>query len=150
MKGGDVSNKTVRIAAANGALTARKRNGAASKRPSEAGTSTDVPSPDFLEAPITGEPAAIDSPMWPVHPLAWFQPDGAPSAPVWTGLAIEHQRRAPMPDFLISETAPFDGPVERDHACDALAPVRSPILPPSGLAPLGWDARVVCRKEGHK
>jgi hypothetical protein len=152
MKGADFSgsNKPVRIVAANGALPPAKKNGVEAKQPSETAPSADVSAPDFLAAPIADEATPIDSPMWPLHPLVWFQPESAPSAPVWTGLAIAHQNRLPAPDFQVFETTPFDWAGVRKSSCDPLAPATGPVAPPSGLEPLGWDPRAVCWKKGRE
>jgi hypothetical protein len=150
MKGAGVSGSSkVRADAANGALKPRKKNGAAAK-PSGEAAAVEIPAADFLGAPLADESAAIDCPMWPIHPVVWLQPDGAPTAPGWSGLAIERRNRIPMPDFQPSEIAVFDIPVERNRPCDPLSPNVCATVPLSDLSPLGWDPRAACRKEGGK
>ena len=137
--------------AANGAHRGKRKNGAAAKRPSETAGSADGPSLDGL-APLLdgGGPTPIDSPMWPLHSAMWLQPDGVPPAPLWSGLAVEHQNRSLMPDFQPSGIAPFDHPAAPRGSSQALDPAAGPVVPRSDLAPLGWDPRAVCRKEGQE
>jgi hypothetical protein len=141
---------TVPPAARNGTHRTTKKNGPAPERSAGSGVRADArPAPqpvDATFAPIEAEP--IDAPMWPLHPALWFQPERMPSVPVWTGLAIERHNRIPAPDFLHFDTAPPDRPDTLDSSCDALTPGARRELPQSGLAPLGWDPRAVCRKEG--
>jgi hypothetical protein len=102
-------------------------------------------------APAAAEP--IDAPMWPLHAALWLQLEMAPSIPVWTGLAIERHNRIPAPGFLYFDTAPPDRPGILDSSAFPSGktapgtPARLD-LPESGLTPLGWDPRAVCRKQG--
>ncbi len=131
---------------------ARAKNGSAPKRSTGSGTHADArPGPQPIDATFaTIEAEPIDAPMWPLHPALWFQPELAPSAPAWTGLAIEHHNRIPAPDFLQPDTAPPNRPDTPDNSRDALTPGARCELPHSGLEPLGWDPRAVCRKEGDE
>ena len=160
MKGTDLEGlpATAPAAATNGTHRAAKRNGAAPKRSAGVGSRADVrPSPEPLAAPLAApfdliEAEPIDAPKWPLHSAAWFQPDLAPSVPVRSGLAIERRNRIPAPDFLHSDTAPPDRPEGLNRSPGALTPpALTPgtrwELPQSGLAPLGWDPRAICRKE---
>lgn len=159
MKGTDLPRLTATVspAATNGTHRAAKRNGAAPKRSSGSGGSgaraDALPLPQPLAAAfaiIGDEPGdePIDAPKWPLHPAAWFQPELAPSVPVRSGLAIERHNRIPAPDFLHSGIAPADRPEGLHSSPVALTACGRRELPQSGLAPLGWDPRAVCRKEG--
>ena len=137
---------------ADGARRAAKKAGAGPKHSGGSDGHAAAPPapapPDESFAGIEIEP--IEAPMWPIHPALWFQPELAPSAPQWSGLEIERHNRVPVPDFVRSDIAPFDRPGVRDTSCGALTPCVRPAVPPSDLAPLGWDPRAVCRKEGGK
>jgi hypothetical protein len=152
MKVADFPGLTVTAppAARNGTHRSTKKNGPAPKRSAGGGARADArPAAQPVDGTFaTMEAEPIDAPMWPLHPALWFQPERAPSAPVWTGLVIERHNRIPAPDFLHSEIAPTDRPGTLDRTCDALTPGARRELPESGLMPLGWDARAVCRKEG--
>jgi hypothetical protein len=141
---------TLPPAAPNGSHRTTKNNGAAPKRSLGSGARADArPAPQQIAAAFAAiEAEPIDAPMWPLHSALWFQPELAPSVPVWTGLAIERHNRIPAPGFLHSDAAPPNCPGALDSSRDALTPDARPELPPSGLAPLGWDPRAVCRKEG--
>ena len=67
-----------------------KKNGATPKRPARTGGRTDErPAPQPMDTTfVTVEAEPIDAPMWLLHSALWFQPEVAPSIPVWTGLAI--------------------------------------------------------------
>lgn len=147
MKGADLpgSAATVPPAATNGTHRAGKKNGA--KQSSRPVAHTDErPGPEPPAAPFsTSEPEPIDSPMWPLHSGLWFQPELAPSPPAWSGLAIERHNRIPAPDFLHSGVAPVNRTDVLENSCDTLAPAACPKISESGLAPLGWDPRSVCR-----
>ncbi|MGD1070510.1 MAG: hypothetical protein ABSB15_10255 [Bryobacteraceae bacterium] len=106
-----------------------------------------VPQPIDATFAATGA-GPIDAPMWPLHAALWLQPEPAPSIPAWTGIAIERHHRIPAPDFLQFDTAPANRPGALDDSRDAIEPRTGPQLPPSGLAPLGWDPRAVGRKQG--
>jgi hypothetical protein len=96
------------------------------------------------------EASPIDAPMWPQHGAVWFEPKRVPSAPFWSSLAIERHSRIPAPGFLDSDPALLNRADSMNVLCDALPPAARPEVPRSGLAPLGWDPRVVCRKEGSE
>jgi hypothetical protein len=152
MKGADFANgsQTVRASATNGTHRSRKKNGAP-KRSSEAIATLDISLPECLAVPVRViEATPIDCPKWPLQAAVWLQPDGGPSAPVWSDLAVERQNRIPMPDFQSSGTVPFDHPAARYNSDDALRTAIRPTIPQSDLAPLGWDPRASCRKEGRE
>jgi hypothetical protein len=96
------------------------------------------------------EPSPIDAPMWPQHWAVWFEPERVPSAPFWSSLAIERHSRIPAPGFLDSDPALLDRADSVNVLCGTLPPATRPEVPQSGLAPLGWDPRVVFRKEGSE
>jgi hypothetical protein len=138
---------TVRPAETNGTNRITKRSGAPKDSPGT-GAPADAPAAEPLAPPVMVAAGFMDAPMWPLHSAVWFQPDVAPSAPVWTGLGIERHKRIPIPDFLPSGIGPLNCPVALDNSRHALAPAASPTVPQSDLAPLGWDARANCREEG--
>jgi hypothetical protein len=140
---------TLPPAAPNGAHQIPKKKGATPKRPAESGARSGVrPAPRLIAAEFTElEAKAVDAPMWLLHSVLWFQPEGAPVVPVWTGLAIERHNRIPTPDFLHTDTSPPNRPDTLDNSRDALTPESRMELPPSGLEPLGWEPRAVSRKE---
>ena len=152
MKGADFPGLTATAppAARNGTHRTTKKNGPAAKRSAGSGARADAGlAPQPVDATFAAiEAVPIDAPMWPLHPALWFQPERAPSVPVWTGLVIERHNRIPAPDFPRFDTAPPDRPGTLHNSCDALRPGARRELPESGLTPLGWDARAVCRKEG--
>lgn len=88
-----------------------------------------------------------DAPMWPLHSALWLQPERAAAMPEWTGLAVERRHRIPAPGLLPVETTPLDRRDALDHSCEGRKPAPRRELPPSGLTPLGWDPRAVCRRE---
>jgi hypothetical protein len=118
------------------------------KRPAGSRAGTDAGSaPQPVEAAFAitgGEP--IDTPMWPHHAAPWLQGERTPSIAVWTGLTIERQNRIPAPGFLHFEIAPMERPGAIESSRHALHPTVRLEFPQSGLAPLGWDPRAVCRK----
>jgi hypothetical protein len=140
-----------------------KRNGTHRTSPGkgrEPKRSTARPEPQPIDAAFAAsEPELIDAPMWPLHAAHWFQPELAPSVPVWSGLAIIRHNRIPGPGFLHPDIAPSNiaatpGSNPSRDRTGALAGEgalcgRVPQLPDSGLAPLGWDARAMRRKEGE-
>jgi hypothetical protein len=147
MKSADLpgSAATAPNTAQNGKHRAAKKNGAGPKRSAGSGATGNAPlAPEPLAAPIATEAAPIDAPMWPVHSALWFQPELAPSAPMWSDLNIERHNRIPAPVFLHAETAPLNRPDALDHSIDARTPGANPEIPQSGLAPLGWDPRADC------
>jgi hypothetical protein len=100
---------------------------------------------------VNTEPMPIDAPMWPLHAALWFQPELAPTAPVWSDLAIERRHRAPAADFLSSGTAPLNRRDVVETSREARLSEARPQIPESTLAPFGWDPRVLAgnRKEGQ-
>jgi hypothetical protein len=153
MKGADFPGLTPAApsAARNGTHRTTKKSRPALKGP---------PVPDAISATAlataafaAAEAEPIDAPMWPLHAALWLQLEMAPSIPVWTGLAIERHNRIPAPDFLRLDAAPADRPGTLLNPAfssgkSALSPPARPDLPASGLTPLGWDPRSVCRKQG--
>ncbi len=131
----------------NGERLTRK-SGQGSRRSRETNAAPAEP-PPAIDAPFAAtdlEP--IDAPMWPIQPGQWFQPDLAPTVPLWSGLAIERLHRVPTPDFLGSDILPVDRLSALDDSHASLrANAVPPRLPPSDLAPLGWDPRVLAPKE---
>lgn len=135
--------------AGNGIHKPTRKNGAASKPPGAGARADAATAPQPLDAAfVTIEAEPVDAPMWPLHPVAWLQPEPVPSVPLWTGLAIERHNRIPAPGFLLLDIAPPDCPSTLDSARDPLRPDIHRELPQSCLTPLGWDVRAVCRKEG--
>jgi hypothetical protein len=133
---------------ANGTHRSAKKSSPVSKR--SAARASDV-APEVLAAPFAGisiEP--IDAPMWPIHPPGWFQPEAAASAPSWSGLTIERRHRIPAPGLLHFPLAPFDRPEVRENRREALLPASGPVIPDSGLEPLGWDPRAFSPKKELK
>lgn len=147
MKGADLNGVTATVppAAGNGTHRAAKRNGAASKRSAESDAlPAPAPAAELFE---TIETQPIDSPMWPLHPAVWFQPEIAPSIPAWSSLTIERRHRIPAPDFLCSDPTPPDRACGMENSCAPVTPEARLDLPQSDLEPLGWDPRAVCRKQ---
>jgi hypothetical protein len=153
MKGESFSGlaATLPPAAVNGTHRTAK-NGSTAKRPAGSRARADAGSaPQPVEAAfaITGE-EPIDTPMWPRHAASWLQGERTPSVAVWTGLTIERQNRIPAPGFLHFEIAPEIAPMKRPSAIESFShPLHPPVrleFPQSGLAPLGWDPRAVCRR----
>jgi hypothetical protein len=79
-----------------------------------------------------------------------LQPELAPSAPGWSGLAIERCSRIPAPDFLHSRVEPYNLPDSLDISRETMTPCARPVIPESGSAPLARDLRAVCRKGEHE
>jgi len=122
----------------NGAHRAAKKNGAMPKRP--------VAEP--LPAPFAAiETAPVDAQAWPLHSAGWLQQDMAPSAPAWTGLAVERHNSIPAHDFIHFDIAPLNRPDKLDEPGDPCTQVLNPRMPQSDLDPLGWDPRAVLPKE---
>jgi hypothetical protein len=128
-------------AAENGTHRAGRKNGSQPKRP----VAEPLPAPF---APV--EATAIDAPAWPLHSAAWFQQDLAPSAPGWTGLAVERRNSNPPPGFIHGDMATLTRPDRIDEPDDPRTPAACPQIPPSGLDPLGWDPRTVLPKEDSR
>lgn len=98
------------------------------------------PAPDVASF-VSVEARAVDAPMWPVHPVAWLQPELRPGDPGLSGLHIERHHRFPAPGFLQLAPTPASPPLTADTARDPLLPNAKRACPQSGLAPLGWDPR---------
>jgi hypothetical protein len=150
MKGESISDlaSTLPPVAANGTHRTTG-NSPAAKRPAGSRARTGpgcAPQPVEAGFAVTeGEP--IDTPMWPRHTASWLQGERTPSVAVWTGLTIERRNRIPAPGFLHFDIAPLKRPCTIESSRH---PLHSPVrleFPQSGLAPLGWDPRAVCRKQ---
>jgi len=119
--------------------------------PSETADSNEMLLHACLAEPLCDtEATPIDSPAWPLHSAMWLQPDGVPSVPVWSGLAVERQNRFPIPDFQPPGIAPLDQPGKAHKSRDAFTTAARPLLPETDLRPLGWDPRAVCWKDEKK
>jgi hypothetical protein len=90
---------------------------------------------------IAAEIQAIDTQMWPVHIVAWLQPELKAEIPGSSTLRIERHYKAPAPDFLYFDVSPIAHPDTLEPVLDPLPPGVQPQLPQSDLAPLGWDPR---------
>ncbi len=97
----------------------------------------------FVAPEIQGSGA----PVWPIHPGAWFHPELKARLPESSGLTIEKYRQLPAPDLLPLEVTPAAQSHLPDEVCDPLLPQLAPRVPPSDLAPSGWDPRVVSAPE---
>ena len=99
-------------------------------------------------APFAAVDAApADAGMWPAHPAAWFEPQLAPELPAASGLRVERRCTVPTPDFLPLEAPPAAPCAAAPSNAAPVAPSGVTVsVPASGLAPLGWDPRVACRK----
>jgi hypothetical protein len=98
--------------------------------------------PEVVAAPFVTIPVEpIDSPMWPIHPPGWFQPEARAAAPSWSGVNIERRNRIPAPDLVHLPLAPFDRAAKPDGAREPLVREASPKIPESALELLGWDPR---------
>ena len=149
MKGTDLPDPVATIpAAGNGTIRLTKTSRAASNRSAGRRAGTDVRSaPKPLADPLaTADTPPVDVPAWCLHQAVWFQPELAPSAPGWSGLAIDRCSRIPAPDFLHSRAEPYNLPASPDRSRDALTAAARPQIPQSASAPLAWDPRAVCRK----
>jgi hypothetical protein len=89
----------------------------------------------------------VDAPGWPAQPDVWLQAERTPRVPEWDGLTIERLHRVPMPGFLDAGAIPLDRRRSTAFSNEVFPAAARPAVPPSSLAPLGWDARAVCRKE---
>jgi tetratricopeptide (TPR) repeat protein len=78
------------------------------------------------------------------------QTEPAPSPLIWGGLSIERHHRLPTPDFFLSGDVPLNRPDALDNSHRLLTAASRPVVPQSGLAPLGWDPRTVCWTRGAK
>ena len=148
-----ISSVTIPLPAA-GKAQASKKKGAAKRSRSSSGPNVSADA-DSAPQPIVAEFAEmetepVDSSTWLLHAALWFQPERGPSLPGWTGLAIERHHRIPSPDFSETETMAVDRPGMMDCACDVIKPDRRQSFPQSDLAPMGWDARSIARKEEGK
>jgi len=175
MKGEDFSGVTSAVAsvARNGALRTMKKSipaprGAAGGSGARAplgstaqlepqvidATSAKTLATTFVKAEfVTAEAEPVDAPMWPLHAALWLQSEMAPSIPIWTGLGIERHNRILVSDFLLFDAAQKDRPGSVDNSAfpsgkNARSSPACLDLPESGLTPLGWNPRAVCRKDG--
>ncbi|HTP30910.1 MAG TPA: hypothetical protein VMJ75_01980 [Candidatus Acidoferrales bacterium] len=148
MKSADLQGlAAVPPAAANGSHRPGKKNGSGSKRGNgSAHAAEHTPDAPFLRT----EAAPVDAGMWPLHLAMWFQPEPAPAAPEWSGLGIERRQRVPSSDFRRCDAAWVDCPAGPVQLQEVLAPAPDAAIPAGDLAPLGWDPRAVCRKEGSE
>jgi hypothetical protein len=96
---------------------------------------------------ITIQPKPVDAQTWLLNRMAWFQPEVEPAPPAWSGLTIERCHRVPAPGFLHCAPAPPDRSRTLENPLDAQKPGAREKIPESGLAPLGWDARLFSQKE---
>lgn len=129
----------------------RFRPNGASKQPTPPAAHKVSLVPEVSQAPFVTMPLEpIDSPMWPVYPGVWFQPERPPLF-FSSGLEVARHHRLPAGDFSASDvTQPVDLAAECETPGDAVAPKAPVNIPASDLAPLGWDPRTICRKEGGK
>jgi hypothetical protein len=98
--------------------------------------------PEVVAAPFVTIPVEpIDSPMWPIHPSGWFQPEARAAAPSWSGVNIERRNRIPAPDLVHLPLEAFDRTAEPDGEREPLLGEVSPKIPESALELLGWDPR---------
>ena len=154
MNGADFGGRATAGPRPAGSVTRRvtKKDGAERERPERSGGRTGA-APDaapFAAPFVIRQAAAIDVPAWPLHGVVWLQPELAPAAPAWSGLTIERRNRVPAPGFLLPDSATLDRSDAPDTSLDSLKPGASPEIPRSGLAPLGWDPRAVCKREGSE
>jgi hypothetical protein len=146
MKGNGLPGPAVPPAPANGVHRSGKKNGT---RPN--GRPAPELAPEILAAPFAGvEAEPIDSPMWPIHPAGWLQPEAPAAAPSWSGLSIERRNRIPSPDLRHFGLEAFYLPHGPELRCQAFVTAASPVVPVSGLEPLGWDPRALCPKKEVK
>ncbi len=87
----------------------------------------------------------MDAQMWPVHAVAWLQPDLNAAAPPASGLRVERRRRMPVPDFLPPAVATNSQHAAIEECCEPLPPAVAHAVPQCDLAPLGWDPRTEAR-----
>ncbi|HXK01561.1 MAG TPA: hypothetical protein VMS37_04110 [Verrucomicrobiae bacterium] len=147
MKGAELPGlAAVPPAAANGSHRAGKKNGSPKRANGSVHAAEHTPDAPFLRT----EAAPVDAGMWPLHPAMWFQPEPAPAAPAWSGLGIERHQRVPSPDFRRGGAAGLDCAATPLQSHEVLVPAPDAAIPASDLAPLGWDPRSVCRKEGSE
>ena len=132
------SNGAARAPHAAGAMNGRHNGRTA---PARASRARSLRGESKLAGFISVDRQASGAPMWPVHPVVWFQPELKPFLPSSSGLTIETYRPLPAPDFLRLEVSPADQAHRPDEVSAPLAPKLEPQLPPSRLAPSGWDPR---------
>ncbi|HTS27780.1 MAG TPA: hypothetical protein VMH81_18020 [Bryobacteraceae bacterium] len=114
-----------------------------------------APDPADFIPPAVGQ---FDAEMWPVQPVIWFERTCQPALPASSGLRLERHYKFPVPGFLqlergggyrpaVSEIA---HPGSESSAPETLQPEIPLVIPPSGLALLGWDPRTLVRPEEKK
>jgi len=99
---------------------------------------------------IKAELQAQDSPMWPIHPVMWLQPELRLAVPAASGLHIERKHTVPSPHFLHSAMTPVSHTPSLEKIVHPVLPRVSRRFPTSGLAPLGWDPRVASYGAGKE
>jgi hypothetical protein len=99
---------------------------------------------------VKTESQAQDSPMWPIHPVMWLQPELRFAVPAASGLNIERKHTVPAPHFLPTAMTPVSHPASLQKAVHPVLPRVSPQFPASGLTPLGWDPRVAAYGTGRE
>jgi hypothetical protein len=144
MRPTDSEDLTVAPAKPNGAPAAVPANGRTRKR----GTARRAPeaavAPQKLADFAAMETPAMDAAMWPVHAMAWLQPDLAAEAPQSSGLRVERRHRVPVPDFVRLAAPAASRPHLPERECEPLPPRMLQGIPRCDLAPLGWDPRTAC------
>jgi hypothetical protein len=99
--------------------------------------------------PVTFSAEQVDAEMWPVHPAAWFQREMAPVIPAWSGLGIERRNRAGLFDFAPVTVRPVNCAAEAGQPFEFVkGSGAATVIPASGLAPMGWDARALADSKG--
>ena len=121
-----------------------RKRGAAPRTPQAAvvGQKAEQKLADFAKL----ETPAIDAQMWPVHAVAWLQPDLSAAAPPASGLRVERRHGVPVPDFLPPAIAASSQFRAIEQCCEPLLPEMARGIPRCDLAPLGWDPRTEARK----
>ena len=95
--------------------------------------------------------AAVETPpiqagVWPVHAVAWLQPDLSAAAPQSSGLRPERRHRVPVPDFLPFSCSAATPRLPIEHKAEPLPrPTPRPVFQ-CDLVPLGWDPRAEVRR----
>lgn len=132
--------------AARGTMSPRgARRPASTKRPERVAK----PGPELVGF-VKPELQAQDSPMWPIHPVMWLQPELRLAVPVSSGLHIERKHTVPLPEFMRGAMMPVSHAPSLEKNVHPALPEISRQFPQSGLAPLGWDPRVVAHGTGRE
>ena len=114
-----------------------------------------------VAAPAPSEPALApfaamaarpaDTPIWPIQPVIWWQPELQPALPASSGLTVERRHKVPAPDFLPIEVAAAERGAARAKSCVEFWQTVLPPAPRADLVPLGWDPRAeIAGKEGSQ